>query len=248
MNNVLKKGLSGLLVLSAMLLWPQAADAKAVPGHYVRTNAAGLVNGTLDVFETQGKQFFDVHAYSYEGTDNRLVAAGMVDNVITAGPVADDIFTITNSCYQGKIDSNSDVIRRYEYRNMTDVTYTITEGEQTVKLAPKGSAVKVDIAGEYKLAGATPQASYIMAEALIDSLDPKLTGIPQGQELRYVYDKENLYDGVRYPGAGAVGPCYKVKIYTEKTLQLQESFIVPMAMQDVYRVAYDNSVTHIYGK
>ena len=34
----------------------------------------------------------------------------------------------------------------------------------------------------------------------------------------------------------------------EKTLQLQESFIVPMAMQDVYRIAYDNSVTKIYGK
>ena len=248
MTNVLKKGLSGILILGTLLVFSESADAKVAPGHYVRTNAAGLVNGTLDVFETQGKQFFDVHAYSYEGTDSRLVAAGMVDNVITAGPVIEDTFNITNSCYQGKIDSDSDVVRRYEYRGLKDVAYKITEDTEAVKLTPQGAPVKVDIAGEYKLAGTVPQASYIMAEALIDSLDPEITGIPQGQELRYVYDKENLYDGVKYPGAGAVGPCYKVKIYTEKTLQLQESFIVPMAMQDVFRIAYDNSVTKIYGK
>ena len=248
MTNVLKKGVSGIIVLGALLVLPQAVDARVAPGHYERVNAAGLVNGTLDVFETQGNQFFDVHAYSYEGTDARLVAAGMVDNMITAGPVAEDIFTVTNSCYQGRIDANSDVVRRYEYRNISDIAYTITEGEQSVKLTPQGSPVKVDIAGEYKLAGSVPQASYIMAEALIDSIDPQVTGIPQNQELRYVYDKENLYAGVKYPGAGAIGPCYKVKVYTEKTLQLQKSFLVPMAMQDVYKIAYDNSVTKIYGK
>ena len=246
MKNSWKKGLSGLLVLGVLTMLPQAADAKVAAGHYVRTNAAGTLNGTLDVFETGGNTFFDVHAYNYDGTDVRMVKAGMVDNQITAGPVSEDTFKITNSCYQGHVEGQ-DVIRRYEYRNM-DTVYKITEKENAVTLTPQSSAVKVDIAGEYRLAGPVPQASYIMAEALIDSLDPKVTGILQGQELRYVYDKENLYDGVRYPGAGAVGPCYKVKIYTEKTLQLQESFIVPMAMQDVYRVAYDNSVTKIYGK
>ena len=245
MNNVLKKGVSGILLLGALLVLPQAADAKVAPGHYERVNAAGLVNGTLDVFETGGNTFFDVHAYSYEGTDPRQVTTGMADNVITAGPVTEDTFKITNSCYQGKIDPNSDVIRRYEYRNM-DVAYKVTEKENAVVLEPEKTAVKVDIAGEYRRAGDVPQSSYIMAEALIDSIDPQVTGIPQNQELRYVYDKENLYAGVKYPGAGAIGPCYKVKIYTEKTLQLQESFLVPMAMQDVYRIAYDNSVTKIY--
>ena len=123
---------------------------------------------------------------------------------------------------------------------------TITEKEGAVALAPDKQSVKVDIAGEYKLAGPVPQASYVMAEALIDSLDKSVTGIPRDQDLRYVYDKENLYAGVKYPGVGAVGPCYKVKIYTENTLQLQESFIVPMAMQEVYRIAYDNSAKKIY--
>ena len=246
MNNMVKKGLSGLLLLGVLTVLPQAADAKVAVGHYVRTNAAGTVNGTLDVFETGGNTFFDVHSYNYDGTDERLVRTGMVDNMITAGPVNEDTFKITNSCYQGHINGQ-DVIRRYEYRNM-DVAYKVTEKENAVVLDPDKASVKVDIAGEYRLAGPVPQASFIMAEALIDSLDKSVTGIPQNQELRYVYDKENLYDGVRYPGAGAVGPCYKVKIYTEKTLQLQESFIVPMAMQDVYRVAYDNSVTKIYGK
>ncbi len=246
MKNMLKKALGGLLVLGVLAVLPQTADAKVAPGHYVRTNAAGLVNGTLDVFETGGKQFFDVHAYSYEGTDKRLVAAGMVDNMITAGPVANDTFTVTNACYQGKDDSKDEVIRRYEYRNMKDTAYKIQEGENSVTLAPEGSPVKVDIAGEYKPDGAAPQASYIMAEALIDSLDPQVSKIPQGVPLRYVYDKENLYAGVKYPGVGAVGPCYKVKIYEEKTLQLHESFIVPMSLQDVYRISYDNSVTKIY--
>ena len=244
MNNVLKKGVSGILLLGALLVLPQAADAKVAPGHYERVNAAGMVNGTLDVFETGGNTFFDVHAYSYEGTDERLVKIGMVDNMITAGPVTEDTFKITNSCYQGHINGQ-DVIRRYEYRNM-DVAYKVTEKENAVVLTPEAAAVKVDIAGEYRRAGDVPQSSYIMAEALIDSIDPQVTGIPQNQELRYVYDKENLYAGVKYPGAGAIGPCYKVKIYTEKTLQLQESFLVPMAMQDIYKIAYDNSVTKIY--
>ena len=245
MNNILKKGISGLLLLGALFMLPQGADARAAAGHYVRTNAAGQVNGTLDVFEIKGQQYFDVHAYNHEGSDPRPVKTGMADNMITAGPVTDDTFKITNSCYQGKIDPNSDVIRRYEYRNM-DVAYKITEKENAVVLASDKDTVKVDIAGEYRLADPAPKASYIMAEALIDSIDTSITGIPQDQELRYVYDKENLYDGVKYPGAGAIGPCYKVKIYTEKTLQLQESFLVPMAMQDVYRVAYDNSVTKIF--
>ena len=244
MNNVLKKGVSGILLLGALLVLPQAADAKVAPGHYERVNAAGMVNGTLDVFETGGNTFFDVHAYSYEGTDERLVKIGMVDNMITAGPVTEDTFKITNSCYQGHINGQ-DVIRRYEYRNM-DVAYKVTEKENAVVLTPEAAAVKVDIAGEYRRAGDVPQSSYIMAEALIDSIDPQVTGIPQNQELRYVYDKENLYAGVKYPGAEAIGPCYKVKIYTEKTLQLQESFLVPMAMQDIYKIAYDNSVTKIY--
>ena len=137
MNNILKKGISGLLLLGALFMLPQGADARAAAGHYVRTNAAGQVNGTLDVFEIKGQQYFDVHAYNHEGSDPRPVKTGMADNMITAGPVTDDTFKITNRCY-------------------------------------------------------------------------------------------------------------KVKIYTEKTLQLQESFLVPMAMQDVYRVAYDNSVTKIF--
>lgn len=244
MNNSWKKGLGGLLVLGVLAVLPQTADAKVAPGHYVRTNAAGTVNGTLDVFETNGNLFFDVHAYDYAGTDDRLVKTGMVNNVITAGPVTEDVFKITNSCYQGQIEGQ-DVIRRYEYRGM-DVAYKITEKEGAVALAPDKQSVKVDIAGEYKLAGPVPQASYVMAEALIDSLDKSVTGIPRDQDLRYVYDKENLYAGVKYPGVGAVGPCYKVKIYTENTLQLQESFIVPMAMQEVYRIAYDNSAKKIY--
>ncbi len=246
MNKIWEKSLGGLLVLGVLTMLPQMADAKVLPGHYVRTNEAGTVNGTLDVFETNGNLFFDVHAYDYAGTDDKLIKTGMVDNIITAGPVAEETFKITNSCYQGKIEGQ-DVIRRYEYRGM-DVTYKITEKDGSVSLVPEKQSVKVDIAGEYKLAGPVPQASYIMAEALIDSLDKSVTGIPQDQELRYVYDKENLYAGVKYPGAGAVGPCYKVKIYTEKTLQLNESFIVPMAMQEVYRIAYDNSVKKIYGK
>lgn len=246
MKNSWKKGMGSLLVLGILTALPQIADAKVAAGHYVRTNAAGTVNGTLDVFETGGNTFFDVHAYNYDGTDVRLVKAGMVDSQITAGPVREDVFTITNSCYQEHV-GGQDVVRRYEYRNM-DVTYKITEKENAVTLVPATEAVKVDIAGEYRLAEPVPQASYIMAEALIDSLDPKVTGIPQSQELRYVYDRETLNEGVKYPGAGAVGSFYKVKIYTVKTRQLQESFIVPMAMQDVYRIAYDNSVTKIYGK
>ena len=246
MNKFLEKSLGGLLVLGVLTMLPQMADAKVMPGHYVRTNVAGTVNGTLDVFETNGNLFFDVHAYDYAGTDDKLVKTGMVDNIITAGPATEETFKITNSCYQGKIEGQ-DVIRRYEYRGM-DVTYKIAEKDGSVSLAPEKQSVKVDIAGEYKLAGSIPQASYIMAEALIDSLDKSVTGIPQDQELRYVYDKENLYAGVKYPGVGAVGPCYKVKIYTEKTLQLNESFIVPMAMQEVYRIAYDNSAKKIYGR
>ena len=89
MNNILKKGLSGLLLLGVLTMLPQAADAKVAAGHYVRTNAAGTLNGTLDVFETGGNMFFDVHAYHYDGTDERLVKAGMVDNMITAGPVSE---------------------------------------------------------------------------------------------------------------------------------------------------------------
>ena len=246
MNKFLEKSLGGLLVLGVLTMLPQMADAKVMPGHYVRTNVAGTVNGTLDVFETNGNLFFDVHAYDYAGTDDKLVKTGMVDNIITAGPATEETFKITNSCYQGKTEGQ-DVIRRYEYRGM-DVTYKIAEKDGSVSLTPEKQSVKVDIAGEYKLAGPVPQASYIMAEALIDSLDKSVTGIPQDQELRYVYDKENLYAGVKYPGVGAVGPCYKVKIYTEKTLQLNESFIVPMAMQEVYRIAYDNSAKKIYGK
>ena len=246
MSKVWKKRVGGLLVLGVLTMLPQMADARVAPGHYVRTNEAGTVNGTLDVFETNGNLFFDVHAYDYAGTDDKLVKTGMVDNIITAGPATEETFKITNSCYQGKIEGQ-DVIRRYEYREM-NVTYKIAEKEGSVALTPEKQSVKVDIAGEYKLAGPVPQASYIMAEALIDSLDKSVTGIPQDQELRYVYDKENLYAGVKYPGVGAVGPCYKVKIYTEKTLQLNESFIVPMAMQEVYRIAYDNSAKKIYGR
>ena len=246
MSKVWKKRVGGLLVLGVLTMLPQMADARVAPGHYVRTNEAGTVNGTLDIFETNGNLFFDVHAYDYAGTDDKLVKTGMVDNIITAGPATEETFKITNSCYQGKIEGQ-DVIRRYEYRGM-DVTYKIAEKEGSVSLTPEKQSVKVDIAGEYKLAGPVPQASYIMAEALIDSLDKSVTGIPQDQELRYVYDKENLYAGVKYPGVGAVGPCYKVKIYTEKTLQLNESFIVPMAMQEVYRIAYDNSAKKIYGR
>lgn len=246
MNKTWKKRVGGLLVLSVLTMLPQMADAKVMPGHYVRTNEAGTVNGTLDVFETNGNLFFDVHAYDYAGTDDKLVKTGMVDNIITAGPVTEETFKITNSCYQGKTEGQ-DVIRRYEYREM-NVTYKIAEKEGSVSLTPEKQSVKVDIAGEYKLSDPVPQASYIMAEALIDSLDKSVTGIPQDQELRYVYDKENLYAGVKYPGVGAVGPCYKVKIYTEKTLQLNESFIVPMAMQEVYRIAYDNSAKKIYGR
>ncbi len=246
MSKVWKKRVGGLLVLGVLTMLPQMADARVAPGHYVRTNEAGTVNGTLDVFETNGNLFFDVHAYDYAGTDDKLVKTGMVDNIITAGPATEETFKITNSCYQGKIEGQ-DVIRRYEYREM-NVTYKIAEKEGSVSLTPEKQSVKVDIAGEYKLAGPVPQASYIMAEALIDSLDKSVTGIPHDQELRYVYDKENLYAGVKYPGVGAVGPCYKVKIYTEKTLQLNESFIVPMAMQEVYRIAYDNSAKKIYGR
>ncbi len=246
MSKVWKKRVGGLLVLGVLTMLPQMADARVAPGHYVRTNEAGTVNGTLDVFETNGNLFFDVHAYDYAGTDDKLVKTGMVDNIITAGPATEETFKITNSCYQGKIEGQ-DVIRRYEYREM-NVTYKIAEKEGSVSLTPEKQSVKVDIAGEYKLAGPVPQASYIMAEALLDSLDKSVTGIPQDQELRYVYDKENLYAGVKYPGVGAVGPCYKVKIYTEKTLQLNESFIVPMAMQEVYRIAYDNSAKKIYGR
>ena len=246
MSKVWKKRVGGLLVLGVLTMLPQMADARVAPGHYVRTNEAGTVNGTLDVFETNGNLFFDVHAYDYAGTDDKLVKTGMVDNIITAGPATEETFKITNSCYQGKIEGQ-DVIRRYEYREM-NVTYKIAEKEGSVSLTPEIQSVKVDIAGEYKLSGPVPQASYIMAEALIDSLDKSVTGIPQDQELRYVYDKENLYAGVKYPGVGAVGPCYKVKIYTEKTLQLNESFIVPMAMQEVYRIAYDNSAKKIYGR
>ena len=246
MSKVWKKRVGGLLVLCVLTMLPQMADARVAPGHYVRTNEAGTVNGTLDVFETNGNLFFDVHAYDYAGTDDKLVKTGMVDNIITAGPATEETFKITNSCYQGKIEGQ-DVIRRYEYREM-NVTYKIAENEGSVSLTPEKQSVKVDIAGEYKLSDPVPQASYIMAEALIDSLDKSVTGIPQDQELRYVYDKENLYAGVKYPGVGAVGPCYKVKIYTEKTLQLNESFIVPMAMQEVYRIAYDNSAKKIYGR
>ena len=246
MKIIWKKGVSSLLILGVLTFLPQLADAKVAPGHYVRTNAAGTVNGTLDVFETGGKTFFDVHAYTYDGTDVRLVKTGMVDNLIAAGPVSEDTFKITNSCYQGHIDGQ-DVVRRYEYRNM-DVACKVTEKEDAVALTPEKTAVKVDIAGEYRREGAVLRASYIMAEALIDSIDPAVTGIPQNQELRYVYDKENLYAGVKYPGVGAVGPCYKVKVYTEKTLQLQRSFIVPMAMQDVYLIAYDNTANKIYRK
>ena len=86
------------------------------------------------------------------------------------------------------------MIRRYEYRNM-DVAYKITGKRNAVVLEPDKHTVKVDIAGEYRLADPAPKASYIMAEALIDSIDTSITGIPQDQELRYVYDKENLYDG-----------------------------------------------------
>ena len=246
MSKVWKKRVGGLLVLGVLTMLPQMADARVAPGHYVRTNEAGTVNGTLDVFETNGNLFFDVHAYDYAGTDDKLVKTGMVDNIITAGPATEETFKITNSCYQGKIEGQ-DVIRRYEYREM-NVTYKIAENEGSVSLTPEKQSVKVDIAGEYKLSDPVPQASYIMAEALINSLDKSVTGIPQDQELRYVYDKENLYAGVKYPGVGAVGPCYKVKIYTEKTLQLNESFIVPMAMQEVYRIAYDNSAKKIYGR
>ena len=40
MNNILKKGISGLLLLGALFMLPQGADARAAAGHYVRTNAA----------------------------------------------------------------------------------------------------------------------------------------------------------------------------------------------------------------
>ena len=63
MNNILKKGISGLLLLGALFMLPQGADARAAAGHYVRTNAAGQVNGTLDVFEIKGQQYFDVHRH-----------------------------------------------------------------------------------------------------------------------------------------------------------------------------------------
>ena len=46
MNNILKKGISGLLLLGALFMLPQGADARAAAGHYVRTNAAGKGSST----------------------------------------------------------------------------------------------------------------------------------------------------------------------------------------------------------
>ena len=47
MNNKLKKGISGLLLLGALFMLPQGADARAAAGHYVRTNAASQINGKI---------------------------------------------------------------------------------------------------------------------------------------------------------------------------------------------------------
>ena len=46
MNNILKKGISGLLLLGALFMLPQGADARAAAGHWTYLRSKGSSTST----------------------------------------------------------------------------------------------------------------------------------------------------------------------------------------------------------
>ena len=241
---------------SCMTFWPPAE------GCYVRRNAAGIIDGTLNVIVSGhyppviGVQLFPVKDSKSTNKNKPLPLQPIPRDygVWMGGTIqaAENIFAtrMVQGAYTKSFSLHGGEPKPIPLKNLPGYKAQLCYNRITLSSFPGASFVP-DAAGEYIREDVMRAASVdvYMAVALLEMLpfsDTKLEFWSGNYELKLAELVHNSGIFEVYPQLGNIGPGFEIKVLRKDTGTLYYTFVVKDNLKEVYRVAPNGDAVLIY--